>query len=249
MGDNQRQLAGPPAADSPRENAQNESSPLSLNRLREAFAQMLGTGPDGDSIPPAEAGSPKKNSAPRRNDVLMNVACQINPRSVVEAILFVGRPDNGSTSARELAAAMRGVSPAEIDAAVAELNALYDDDATPYRIEGTSAGYRLVLRHDFQRMRDKFYGRVREAKLSPAALEVLSIVAYNQPMTAEQINELRGAASGAVLATLVRRQLIRLERAANPGESPRYWTSERFLRLLGLENLAALPRSEELEKA
>ena len=87
---------------------------------------------------------------------------------------------------------MRGVSPAEVDAAVAELNALYDADATPYRIDHSHGGYRLVLRDEFERMRDKFYGRVREAKLSPAAIEVLSIVAYNQPVTAAQIDELRG---------------------------------------------------------
>jgi segregation and condensation protein B len=163
-------------------------------------------------------------------------------------MLFVGRPDNRPISAREMAAAMRGVSPAEINAAIAELNAIYDAEAAPYRIDGSHAGYRLVLREEFERMRDKFYGRIREAKLSPAAIEVLSIVAYNQPSTAEMINELRGTPSGAILSTLVRRRLLRLERCADGGGA-RYWTTDRFLRLFGLENLSALPRSEELEKA
>jgi segregation and condensation protein B len=171
----------------------------------------------------------------------------VNPRSVVEAILFVGRPDSRALSARELAAAMRGVSPGEIDAAVRELNKLYEADETPYHIEGTGAGYRLVLRESFARMRDKFYGRAREAKLSPAAIEVLSIIAYNQPITAHEINELRGAPNGAALSTLVRRRLVRLDRS-EIGAPPRYATTERFLKLFGLESLGALPRSEELEK-
>jgi segregation and condensation protein B len=175
-------------------------------------------------------------------------ASEINARSVVEAILFVGRPDNGATSARELAAVMRGVSPAEIDLAVAELNAIYDADRASYKIEKTNSGYRLVLRTEFERVRDKFYGRAREAKLSPAALEVLSIIAYKQPISVDKINELRGAPSGAVASTLVRRQLIRMERAQTPGGSSRYWTTDRFLRLFGLKSLAALPHSEELEK-
>ena len=98
-------------------------------------------------------------------------------------------------------------------------------------------------------MRDKFYGRVREAKLSPVAVEVLAVVAYNQPATAEEVSQLRGSASGAALATLVRRKLVRIDRPSARGESARYSTTERFLRLFGLENLAALPRSEELEKA
>jgi segregation and condensation protein B len=172
----------------------------------------------------------------------------INPRSIVEAILFVGRPDNSTFSARELAAMMRGVSPSEVEQIVGELNAVYERDEAPYRIEGTSNGYRLVLIPEFQRMRDKFYGRVREAKLSPAALEVLSIIAYKQPVTAEEISELRGAPNAAALATLVRRRLVRLERSTEPGGQPCYWTTERFLKLFGLDNLSALPRSEELDK-
>jgi segregation and condensation protein B len=167
---------------------------------------------------------------------------------VVEAMLFVGRPDNGALSARELAAAMRGVSPTEIDAAVNELNWIYDADGAPYRIEHTNAGYRMALRDEFQRMRDKFYGRVKEARLSPAAIEVLSILAYNQPATADQLNELRGAPSGAPLSILVRRKLVKLERPTESGALPQYSTTERFLKLFGLENLEALPRAEELEK-
>jgi segregation and condensation protein B len=168
---------------------------------------------------------------------------------VVEAMLFVGRPENGLLTAREMAAAMRGVSPAEVDAAVAELNTVYERDGAPYHIEGSSHGYRLTLRQEFARLRDKYYGRVREARLSPAALEVLSVVAYNQPVTIAQIDELRGRPSGAVLATLVRRQLVRLERHSDhPGGASRYWTTDRFLRLFGLESAAGLPQDEEVSE-
>ncbi|HJQ81177.1 MAG TPA: SMC-Scp complex subunit ScpB [Lacipirellulaceae bacterium] len=227
-----------------------DQSPLSLSRLREAFAQMLGASHGVDSGPTAEPGLQEREIETSRTiAATANGPCEINPRSVVEALLFVGRPDNDYTSAREMASVMRGVSPKEIDSAVAELNVIYDADATPYTIERSSSGYRLALRPEFDRMRDKFYGRVREAKLSPAALEVLSIIAYKQPLSAEEISELRGAPSGAVLSTLVRRRLVRLEHAQNAGQAARYWTTDRFLRLFGLENLAALPHSEELEKA
>jgi segregation and condensation protein B len=215
-------------------------SPLSLTRLREAFAAMLGGQPAGSD-------QQEKLSPSSQPLVPGPTPCEINPRSVVEAILFVGRPDNGSFSSRELAAAMRGVSPGEIEDAVRELNAVYEADGAPYTIEGTKAGYRLVLRKKFDRLRDKFYGTVREAKLSPAALEVLSIVAYNQPATLEQINELRSASNGGALATLVRRGLARLDRPAEAGGKPQYSTTPRFLKLFGLERLDALPRSEELE--
>jgi segregation and condensation protein B len=230
-----------------------DPEPLSLSRLRDAFAAMLGTQagqPDVHDIShTVQSTASGELSGGRQVPSERLSTPEINPRSVVEALLFVGRPDNRPFTARELAAAMRGVSPAEIHAAVSELNAIYEAEAAPYRIDESHAGYRLILREEFSRMRDKFYGRVREAKLSPAAIEVLSVVAYNQPVSIEQINQLRGAPSGAVLSTLVRRQLVRLERPTESDAAPQYWTTKRFLRLFGLESLSALPRTEELEKA
>jgi segregation and condensation protein B len=221
-----------------------DAPPLSLNRLRAAFAQMLGTDEQG-----ARSTEQGVSSAPSPQPPAPTAdPCEISPRSIVEAMLFVGRPDGQAFSAREMAAAMRGVSPAEIEAAVAELNRDYQRDAAPYEISGTSQGYRLGLRDDFRRMRDKFHGRIREAKLSSAALEVLSIVAYRQPTTAETIGELRGAPSGTALNWLVRRKLVQVEPQAERGQPARYATTDRFLRLFGLETVAALPRNEELEK-
>jgi segregation and condensation protein B len=237
--------------DQPSSDKNPNESPLSLSRLREAFAAMLGERSEG---PPrgyparSEESTESLAEYPLGGSSQLAPPCEINPRSVVEAMLFVGRPDNGSFSSRELAAAMRGVSPGEIEEAVRDLNAVYEADGTPYLIEGTKSGYRLVLRQEYARLRDKFYGNVREAKLSPAALEVLSIVAYNQPVTLEEINGLRNASNGGALATLVRRGLVRLDRPAEAGGKPQYSTTQRFLNLFGLEALEALPRSEELEK-
>src|SRR3954454_1601257 len=136
-------------------------SPLSLNRLREAFAAMLGQQPANVGAATTARESPEAGEG----FVNATTSCEVNPRTLTEAMLFVGRPDNGPLSARELAAAMRGVSPAEIEAAVNELNVAYDRDRTAYRIEQSNGGYRLVLREEFNRMRAKFYGRVKEARL------------------------------------------------------------------------------------
>jgi segregation and condensation protein B len=219
-------------------------STLSLNRLREAFASMLG---QPDARKSESKPNEKQPAAARAASLQSSVPCEVNPRSIAEAMLFVGRPDNGAWSSRELAAVMRGVSPSEIDDAVGSLNTQYDVDGAPYFIEQSSGGYRLILRPQFERMRDKFYGRVKEARLSPAAIEVLSVVAYYQPATVDELNELRGSPCGSALSTLVRRKLIHVER---PGDGePLYSTTDSFLKLFGLESLAELPRSEELERA
>src|SRR3990172_3788213 len=84
-----------------------EQSPLSLTRLRAAFAQMLGT--EGLQVEPQvnAATSPDVPSDHKAPD-----PCEVSPRTVVEAMLFVGRPDGRPFYSREMAAAMRGVSPA-----------------------------------------------------------------------------------------------------------------------------------------
>jgi segregation and condensation protein B len=250
----------PQDCDPTRNERQRDASPLSLSRLRDAFAAMLSPhvgGVDGQGEPGAIATRGFGDAALIADASDAPTACQsshaprsqISPRSIVEAILFVGHPENRAFTARELAAAMRGVTPAEVEAAVVELNMLYDADQAPYHIDGSPSGYQLRLREEFARLRDKFHGRVREATLSPSTVDVLSIVAYRQPVTAEQINQLRGIPSGALLSTLVRRRLVRLERPTDKESEPTYWTTDRFLRLFGLEELSALPRSEELEKA
>ena len=75
----------------------------------------------------------------------------------------------------------------------------------------------------------KFYGRVKEARLSQAAVEVLAVVAYRQPLTRDEIDALRGRPSGGLLAQLVRRQLLRIERPEDRPRQPKYLTTDRFL--------------------
>jgi segregation and condensation protein B len=220
---------------------------------------MLDSGDDPYNVPEEASDDPvrtaiaaeqrEKLAAGRRSPV--DAACEINPRSILEAMLFVGTPENRPLSARQIAGLMRGVRPAEIDELTADLNASYAATARPYRIVSEEVGYRLTLASDFEPVRDKFYGRIKQARLSPAAIEVLAVVAYNEPLTAEAVNQLRGTASGAILSQLVRRELLRIDRSAEEAGEPRapcYLTTERFLRLVGVESLADLPRNLDLER-
>ncbi len=174
-------------------------------------------------------------------------ACEIGPRSIVEAILFVGAEGGRPRTAEELAKVMRDVTPDEVHQAVAGLNQAYERDAAPYEITGGAKGYRLELREAMGRMRDKFHGRVKEARLSPTALEVLSVVAYRQPTTAATIDQLRGVRSGPLLTQLVRRGLLRRERPTDEAGEPHYLTTDRFLRFFRMDSLDQLPRAAELD--
>jgi len=235
---------------------------ISLDELAEAFAQALGadrrSGPQRqcppgepaaeevvlvrDQGPPDDLAVAGQEAATEEED-----SCEISPRTILEAMLFVGNRDGQPLAAKRAAELMRGVEPEEIPPLVDELNRRYAANGCPYHVLSEGAGYRLVLRREFHPLRNRFYGRIRQARLSQAAIDVLAIVAYQQPLTSEQISRLRGKPSGHVLAQLVRRGLLRIERMQTGRRTARYFTTDRFLKLFGLEGLADLPQSEDLE--
>lgn len=174
--------------------------------------------------------------------------CPLSPRSILEAMLFVGDPTGEPLTSEQVAGMMRGIRAAEIDELIRELNEQYATLGCPYRIASVGPGYRLVLREEFHRVRDKLHGRTRQARLSSAAIEVLAVVAYNEPLSGDDITRMRGKPSGHLLAQLVRRQLLRVERGEEKPRRPFYRTTERFLEFFNLASLEELPRSEEIER-
>lgn len=174
-----------------------------------------------------------------------DTACPIGPLSVLEAMLFVGNRDNQPLSACQAAELLRGVEAEEIPDLVRQLNARYAASGCPYEIVAVRGGYRMALRAEFGRLRRRFDARQRRARLSQAAVDVLAIVAYKQPVTAEQVSQLRGKPSGHILAQLVHRGLLQIERKGDGRRVAHYRTTERFLRMFGLASLDELPRSEE----
>lgn len=170
----------------------------------------------------------------------------ITPIRILEALLFVGTPDNTPLSGRQLAALMRGVSPEEIDAYVDQLNAQYQTEGAAYGIAKQPTGYCLELATTHAHMRNPFYGQVREVKLAQPVIDVLALVAYHQPVSKREIEKLLGAPCGGSLSQLLRRNLIALTKEPAPVGAV-YRTTPRFLDLFDLESLDDLPRSESWE--
>ena len=228
---------------------------ISLDELAEAFAQVMGVEPRRTTEPAAESGEPAAVEtddstepaveAPAPEPAAADDPCPISPRTILEAMLFVGNRDNCPLTPARAAELMRDVAPDEIPSLVDELNRRYSARGAPYRIVGEEDGYRLSLCREFHPLRNRFYGRIREARLSQAAIDVLALVAYRQPLTGEKIGRLRGKPSSHVLAHLVRRGLLRIERPDPKRRTPHYHTTDRFLRLFNLQSLDDLPRSED----
>jgi segregation and condensation protein B len=88
----------------------------------------------------------------------------------------------------------------------------------------------------------RFLGIERSSRLSPAALEVLAIIGYRQPVTRPEIDAVRGVDSSGVIQTLIARELIEpVGRLAGPGNPVQFGTTGEFLRVFGLSSLDELP--------
>lgn len=175
----------------------------------------------------------------------------VSPESILEAMLFVGNPSNTPIAPEILSNLMRGVSVEEISGLVDELNEKYEKAGAPWEIVWfeDESGYFMRLRESFAPLRENFYGKIRQAKLSQGAIDVLAIVAYEQPVSLDEINQTRGASSANILANLVKRQLLRTQKMRQGTKFVTvYYTTDRFLKLFELESISDLPQSEDLDR-
>jgi segregation and condensation protein B len=170
---------------------------------------------------------------------------RVTARQVIEAAIFVG---GESLTTKKLCYMLKGDYDLDaVDRSIEELNLQYVDEARPYEIRLGEGGYRMVLREEHERIRNRVFGiGPREVKLSQDVLEVLALVAYRQPVTPEEIEELGKEKPGPFLRQLLRRELISLERDAENRKRVTYSTTKRFLSLFGLGSIDELPQADEL---
>lgn len=162
--------------------------------------------------------------------------------TILEGLLFVGDPTSPALSAERLATILGLVSAAEVGRLVDELNARYEREGRPYRIFARPEGFVLQLTEEYRPIARRLRGRVKESRLSQAALEVLAIVAYRQPIASEEVSRLRGRPSGHILMQLVQKGL--LQASPEPGRTRPllFRTTRLFEEVFGLEGIDDLPR-------
>jgi segregation and condensation protein B len=172
------------------------------------------------------------------------IASRVTPRQILEAAVFVGGIE---LSAEKLASVLKGdFTPEFVVRTLDELNRKYAAENRPYEIRREENLFRLGLRADYEPLRRRVYGLgPKEVKLGQDALEILSLIAYQQPITRIEIESKREGNAGNVLRQLVRRQLVAVRR--DDAAEAAYVTTDRFLEVFGIANLDELPRAEELQ--
>ncbi|MDR0611858.1 MAG: SMC-Scp complex subunit ScpB [Planctomycetaceae bacterium] len=232
---------------------------LSLETLRNAFANLSENNRNDKHEEESETeeflsyqpddGSPETETISEiETELESEHTVDLNPRTILEAMLFVGNWDNRPLSAFRAAEKMRNVSPEEIDEVVIALNRDYRQLGCPYTILKESDGYRMVLRPEFDPILAKFYGKIREAKLSQQAIDTLAVVAYRQPISTDDVQKIRRQPSSALLNQLVRRGLLGVEREIRDKKKIMlYRTTDRFLELFQLDSIDDLPVAGEID--
>ena len=167
--------------------------------------------------------------------------------AVLEAILFAAPEPVAPERLYEL---LSEHDREEVEAALSAVGERYREE--PHRgvkFERVAGGVRLVTRPALHGALRKFFEITGRSRLSMAALETLAIVAYRQPVTGPEIQELRGVNSSGVLRTLLERRLVRVAgRKAVVGKPFLYRTTREFLMHFGLQSLDDLPPLEEFEE-
>lgn len=180
--------------------------------------------------PEAEAPRPRETKADRI-------------RPALEALLFSSRRPISEKDLREALEA----TPEAVSEALATLAREADIRERGIQLERVASGWRYVTRPEHDSLLRKFHEVSERSRLSLAALETLAIIAYRQPITLPEIQEIRGVNSASVLNTLFEKKLVTTAgRKQVVGTPFLYRTTPDFLMRFGLNELTELPRPEEL---
>jgi segregation and condensation protein B len=163
---------------------------------------------------------------------------------LLEAALFASaRP----ITTEELAALSPDDSPAALAAAIDELREHYDVEGHGVELREIAGGWQILTRAEYTEAIERAQLAARPQRLSAAALETLAIIAYRQPISRAEIEEIRGVGIGGVLKSLHERGLIDVVgRGEGLGRPLMYGTTPVFLEYFALRHLEELPRADEL---
>jgi len=165
--------------------------------------------------------------------------------AAVGAVIFAsGEP----VQPKEIASALEGVEVPDVKKAIESLQAQYETNEAGLRLEWVAGGVRLATRPEVAEWVRQFFRERHRTRLSPAAFETLAIVAYRQPVTAPEIQGIRGKDPQGPLKNLLEKKLLRiLGKKKVLGNPLLYGTSKQFLVHFALNSLADLPSIDEFD--
>ena len=172
--------------------------------------------------------------------------------SVVEAMIFAS-PE--PVTAEEICTALLRedeslvISSADIAGIIVTLNQSYEDSGRSFSIIHRGRGYTFITDKRFHPWLKYIQHENINRKISQSAIETLAIIAYRQPITKPEIEQVRGVDSGYIVRTLMEKKLISVAgRRDSPGKPLLYKTSDTFLMHFGISSVEELPKPREIDE-
>ncbi|MFI3257338.1 MAG: SMC-Scp complex subunit ScpB [Spirochaetales bacterium] len=164
--------------------------------------------------------------------------------SIVEAIFFL----EGEPLSIDALVRISNLSKDVIIACIEKLKERYEHEDCAFELSQISGGWVLGTKRDLWNSLKERYGKKNEGKLSRAAVETLSIIAYSQPITRGEIEAIRGVSADNMIRLLFDRKLIKeVGKKDVPGKPVQYGTTKEFLKLFRMNSIADLPKLDEAE--
>ncbi len=173
-------------------------------------------------------------------------------KSVIEAIIFSSDEPILESEIIKAIKAIDGedteISQEDIQKTVDELNTFYSENNSAVNIVMIANGYTYATKTEYAKYVGYLSTEKSKRRLSQAALETLSIIAYKQPITKPELESIRGVNSDYIITALLEKQLIAISgRSETVGRPLLYKTTDEFLKYFGLKNLTDLPKPREIE--
>lgn len=173
--------------------------------------------------------------------------------SIIEALIFSSDDPLPSSeiikAIKEIDGSDTEITLKDVEVAIDYLNTKYEDDEKSFIIKKIANGYAFATKQEYA----KYVGFLSSVKsnrrLSQAALETLAIIAYKQPITKPEIENLRGVNSDYMMNSLLEKTLITIKgRAETIGRPLLYVTTDEFLKYFGLNKISDLPKPREVDE-
>jgi segregation and condensation protein B len=140
------------------------------------------------------------------------------------------------------------IEPAQIDAALERLRDKFWDDRFAIEIVEVAEGFQFVTKGAYHHIAGHYLKQLTKKRLSKVALETLAIIAYKQPVSRAEIEQIRGVNADYAIDKLLEKELIEIAgRSTGPGKPLLYGTSSKFMDYFGLRSMDDLPQLKEFQ--
>jgi len=165
-------------------------------------------------------------------------------KELIESLIFISLEP---LSLEKIKSVLQEFPQEEIEQAIKDLLESYVSNESGIQIIQSAGGFLFSTKPEFDSWIRRLFRIEKKNKLSPAALETLSAVAYHQPITLAEVSALRGVDAAHTLKVVLRKKLVKIVgRKKSPGKPLIYRTTDKFLSHFGLSAIKDLPSQEEI---